>query len=123
MVKYRYTIEDTSIETLNINDIPEGVTYETIEFEIENNTPIIEVPLEVPLWRIRTVLKLMGLEETVKIALDNLEEPIRTAGLNIWEYGVTIERNSPTVALIKIVLEMTDEEIDNIFISANNIQV
>lgn len=32
MIKYRYTIGNTTIETL---EIPEGVIYETIEFEIE----------------------------------------------------------------------------------------
>jgi hypothetical protein len=35
MIKYRYTIENQSIETLNLNDIPDGLSYETIEFEIE----------------------------------------------------------------------------------------
>ena len=33
MIKYRYTIENTTIETLDINSIPNGVNYETIEFE------------------------------------------------------------------------------------------
>jgi hypothetical protein len=35
MIKYRYTIENQSIETLNLSDIPNGLSYETIEFEIE----------------------------------------------------------------------------------------
>jgi hypothetical protein len=35
MIKYRYTIENQSIETLNLSDIPNGLLYETIEFEIE----------------------------------------------------------------------------------------
>jgi hypothetical protein len=35
MIKYRYTIGNQSIETLNLNDIPQGILYETIEFEIE----------------------------------------------------------------------------------------
>jgi hypothetical protein len=35
MIKYRYTIENQSIETLNLNDIPNGLSFETIEFEIE----------------------------------------------------------------------------------------
>jgi hypothetical protein len=35
MIKYRYTIENQSIETLNLSDIPEKLSYETIEFEIE----------------------------------------------------------------------------------------
>jgi len=35
MIKYRYTIGNQTIETLNLNDIPQGILYETIEFEIE----------------------------------------------------------------------------------------
>jgi hypothetical protein len=35
MIKYKYTIGNTSIETLNLNDIPEGVDYKTITFEQE----------------------------------------------------------------------------------------
>jgi hypothetical protein len=35
MIKYKYTIGNTSIETLNLSDIPEGVDYETITFEQE----------------------------------------------------------------------------------------
>lgn len=35
MIKYRYTLGNQSIETLNLNDIPQGILYETIEFAIE----------------------------------------------------------------------------------------
>ena len=35
MIKYRYTLGNTSIETLNLNDIPQGILYETIDFAIE----------------------------------------------------------------------------------------
>jgi hypothetical protein len=35
MIKYRYTIGQMSVETLNLSDIPIGLEYETIEFQIE----------------------------------------------------------------------------------------
>lgn len=35
MIKYKYTLGNQSIETLNLNDIPQGILYETIEFAIE----------------------------------------------------------------------------------------
>ena len=35
MIKYRYTIGNQTIETLNVNDIPEELSFETIDFEIE----------------------------------------------------------------------------------------
>jgi hypothetical protein len=35
MIKYRYILGNSSIETLNLNDIPQGILYETIDFAIE----------------------------------------------------------------------------------------
>jgi hypothetical protein len=41
MIKYRYQLENSSIETLNLNDIPQGLSYEIIEFEIEVEQEVI----------------------------------------------------------------------------------
>jgi hypothetical protein len=42
MIKYRYTIGQMSVETLTLTDIPNGVDYETITFEIESE--LLEEP-------------------------------------------------------------------------------
>jgi hypothetical protein len=44
MIKYKYTIGNTSIETLTLTDIPAGVDYETITFEIESE--LLEEPTQ-----------------------------------------------------------------------------
>lgn len=121
MIAYRYTIGNTTIETFDLNSIPNGVAYETIE--VQEEELIIEVPKEVQLWRIRTVLKLMGLENTIETALNNLEEPTKTAGLYIWNFGTTVERYSQTVLMLQMVLQMTDEQVNQMFLQANNIQL
>lgn len=36
MVKYKYHLENEIVETFDLNTIPEGVEYETIEFELPN---------------------------------------------------------------------------------------
>jgi hypothetical protein len=43
MIKYSYTIGNQTIETLNLSEVPYGVSYETITFEQieESETPII----------------------------------------------------------------------------------
>jgi hypothetical protein len=43
MIKYKYTIENQTIECLNLNEVPNGLTYETITFEEveEVETPIV----------------------------------------------------------------------------------
>jgi hypothetical protein len=79
------------------------------------------VPQEVQLWKIRTVISLMGLKETIEDVMNNLEEPTKSAALNIWNYGTAIDRNSQTVLMIQSILQMTEVEVDNIFIQANNI--
>ena len=97
-------------------DFFEGATVEEIA-EYQRSL----VPQEVQLWKIRTVISLMGLKETIENVMNNLEEPTKSAALNIWNYGTAIDRNSQTVLMIQSILQMTEVEVDNIFIQANNI--
>lgn len=99
-------------------DWVEGATQSEID---EYN--IINTPQEVQLWRIRTVLKLMGLENIIETALNNLEEPTKTGALYIWNYGTTVERYSQTVLMLQMALQMTNEQVDQMFVQANNIQL
>ena len=87
------------------------------------NNEVIEVPQEVQLWRIRVILKLSQMEQVIETALNGLQEPTKTGALYIWNYGTTIERHSQTVQLLQYVLGLTDTQVDNIFIQANNIQL
>lgn len=122
MIKYRYQLENSSIETLDLNDIPNGLSYETIEFEIDT-TVYVEIPQEIQLWRVRTILKLSGLESNIETALNGLDEPMKTGALYVWNYGTTIERGSATVQLLQYVLGLSDTQVDEIFIQANEIQI
>jgi hypothetical protein len=88
---------------------------------VEATKPII--PQEVQLWRVRTILKLSGLESNIETALNGLDEPMKTGALYVWNYGTTIERQSATVQLLQYVLGLTDTQVDDIFIQANAIQI
>lgn len=81
------------------------------------------IPLEIPLWRIRAILSLQDKENLITQTINSLEEPTKTAALYIWQFGTTIERNSNTVQFIQAVLQMSDEEVDTIFIQANSINL
>ena len=96
----------------------EGATPEEIEQAFKDKTPI-----ESQLWRVRTILKLMNLETTIESALDQLPEPNQTAAKNVWNYGTTIERYSQTVLFIQGVTQMTDDQVDEIFQQAEEIQI
>ncbi len=95
----------------------EGATAEEIELKVRAEIP------ETPLWRVRAVLKLMGQEQNIINAINQLPEPTKTGAESVWNYGTVIERNSQTVLFIQSVLQMTDLQVDGIFIEANNIQL
>ena len=105
----------------NVYDIFLNENEELVDFVPEQPIEIIVVPQEVQLWRARTVLKLLGMEQTIEIALNSLEEPTKTGALYIWQFGTTVERNSQTVLLLQTVLGLTDSQVDDIFIQAENI--
>ena len=95
------------------DEIPEYVQY------VMYSEPT--VPYEVQLWRIRTVLKLMQLEAQIESAIDAMPEPSKTAATYIWKFGTTVERSSQTVLLLQSVLQLTDEQVDDLFIQADAI--
>lgn len=106
--KARYNPDDDSFF--------EGATEEEI-LQIQRGV----VPEEVPLWKVRAILTIMGLEQAITLLLSELSEPNRTAALAIWDRGNTVDRYSPTVLFLQQALELTDSEVDNIFIEANKI--
>jgi len=96
----------------------EGATQEEIA---EANKA--EVPFEVPLWAMRTVLRQSGLFQLVLDAIDALQEPIRTIALDFLEYGNYVERKSNTVVLIQQITQMNDDQVDELFIQANGLKL
>ena len=126
-----------SLEAVNLNDNEAMIDFTTLDFikpfyDFKLNTfyemgtqdeIIILVPAEVQLWKIRAVLKRTEREVEIEAAIQQLEEPIKSDAISIWNYGTSIERNSQTVDLIQAVLQMTTEQVDDIFIQADNIQL
>ena len=80
-----------------------------------------QTPQEVQLWRIRTIIKLLQLETQIEIAIDTLPEPSKTAATYIWKFGTTVERASQTILLLQAALQLTDEQVDDLFIQAEQI--
>ena len=114
----RLKIYDTLNENVYLND-----NEELVDFIPEQPIEVVIVPQEVQLWRARVVLKLLGMEQVIEIALNSLEEPTKTGALYIWQFGTTVERNSQTVLLLQTVLGLTDSQVDDIFIQAEAIQL
>ncbi len=90
-----------------------------VDYEITQ--PVPEIPSEVALWKLRFILSQMNLEESVASALLLLPEPQKTAANYIWNYGSAIDRYSSTIMFLQQQLELTDAQVDQIFIQANSI--
>lgn len=86
-----------------------------------------EVPKEVPLWCLRTVLKLMNLFSQVESAIYALPETtteeiqLKTAAKEGLEYGNNVARKSATTLFVQHALSLTDSQVDQIFIDAYSI--
>lgn len=112
----RVKLYDTVNENIYLN-----ANEELVDFIPEQPIEVVIVPQEVQLWRARTVLKLLGMEQVIEVALNSLDEPLKTGALYIWQFGTTVERNSQTVSLLQTILGLTSSQVDDIFIQAQNI--
>ena len=80
------------------------------------------VPEQVTLWQLRGVLAAMGLEDTITTVINGMPDSNeKKIALKAWEYANNIRRQSPTVNAIKAILNPTDEQVDQIFIQAEQI--
>lgn len=78
------------------------------------------VPQQVAMWAVRTILQNDNLfdqaQATITASTDN-------ALKNAWEYGNFANRNSKAINTIANELGLTDAQIDQMFIDANNLVV
>lgn len=119
--------ENTIVSRTWPDDRQESCLVEAIQDWIdEGNTPNPYVPpppaipQQVPMWAVRTVLQNDSLfdqaDALVKSSTDN-------ALKNVWEYGNFADRNSNAIATLSAALGLTSEQVDQMFIDANNLSV
>jgi len=129
ITKYKISKEGNTIEFATFTDAsnfilanPEWQGIPIIEYEEDILPPSVYVPDQVPTWRLRAVLALDGKEADVQNAINTLPDPNKTIAQRAWDFGSNTERTSQTVAFIKNVLSLTDAEVDQYFIDAENLQ-
>lgn len=81
----------------------------------------IQVPQIIPNWSLRAQLQIMGLFDSVQTMVDNLTGTEKIIAVQQWEYGNQVERYHPLVIQIGTELGLTSQQIDQIFIDANNL--
>ena len=78
------------------------------------------IPQQVPMWAVRTVLQSDGLFDQAQALI---EASTDNALKNVWEYGNFADRNSAAIATLATALGLTSEQVDQMFIDANNLTV
>ena len=92
--------------------------YTLIKWMMEQ--PPTPIPQQVPMWAVRTILQNDGLfdqaDALIQASTDN-------ALKNVWEYGNFADRDSAAIATLAAALNLTNEQVDQMFIDANNLSV
>lgn len=92
----------------------------------EGNTPLeadpipVYVPQQVPMWAVRVVLKNNNLFDQAQAAIDASNDDALKA---VWEYGNNANRTSPAINSLATTLNLTSEQVDQMFIEANALDV
>lgn len=76
------------------------------------------VPQKVTMRQARLALHGAGLLAGVEAAIDEMQEPQRTAARIEWDYSSEVYRNKPFVLLLSQALGLTDTQLDGLFIAA-----
>jgi hypothetical protein len=92
-----------------------------IDIVDEPDSAAPEQAREVANWRIVAILTLMGLDDDVNNMIDSFQEPDRTIAKMGYQRGNTIDRTSPIVFAIQQALNLTNQQVDEIFSQAENI--
>lgn len=80
------------------------------------------VPQAVPVWAVRAVLDIKGYGTQITSLLSNLPEPTKTIANRIFDYGNYFDRDSQMLNLFAAQLNLTKEQVDDIFIEAYNLK-
>jgi len=78
------------------------------------------IPQQVPMWAVRTVLQNDGLFDQAQALINETSD---NALKNVWEYGNFADRNSNAINSLATALDLTNEQVDQMFIDANNLSV
>lgn len=96
-------------------EVYEGATPEEIE---EANK--VKVPESISQMKLRKQLILSGISiASIDAMIQSLPEPNKSLIYTMWEYAVVFDRNNPELNQMASALEVTQEQLDDIFINGN----
>ena len=83
--------------------------------------PAPTVPQSVSMRQARLALLGADLLSTVETAIDAQAEPIKSQIRIEWDYATEVARSWPTLLALQPALGMTDEQVDQLFITASQL--
>jgi hypothetical protein len=84
----------------------------------------VEEPIIVAAWQLRLYLAEMGLKPQIDAIIDTLVDPlVKLRVQTVWEYGNTINSESPLIKMLAHEMGLSKEEVKEIFKNANNIEL
>ena len=86
--------------------------------ELINKAPL---PTVVTMRQARLALLQQGLLSQVQLAIDSLPSPQKEAAQIEWEYATEVRRDSSLVQNLSVGLDLTDEQIDSLFLLASTL--
>ena len=100
----------------------ESITEVGQEFSTAKPAPVL-VPEEIALWRAKAVLQLSGLLTAVNSLLDAMTGNAGIIARAAWSDGAPLARRGATVVALAAALELTDAQVDAMFIQAASLAV
>lgn len=116
--------DGTYLENSNIEEFTDEETGATQWRADSARKEWPKVPIEVYGFQLMTVLRRIDLLDTVEEMINQIEDVSqREEVLLAWNPGVKVKRDSPTLTLIAAQLEIPTQQVDDIFIEANQVKV
>jgi hypothetical protein len=94
-----------------------GIRIEQVDEVIV--APVMESTVTLP--ALRSVMDLQGITQLINTAIENLPEPQKTIANNYWQYGYNIDRSSSVVLVLQQLAGLTNDQVDELFIAAQNL--
>ena len=103
-------------------DLEDGTTakeqYDALwKQELKARLPKVVTPRQ-----IRLALLDAGLLDSIETAFNSLEEPLKSKAKIEWEYATEIDKNSPLIQKLYPQLGLTEEQLDDLFVTAHNMR-
>lgn len=91
------------------------------EKDFRNSLALSSIPREVTMRQARLALLQAGLLSQVQTAIDAMPSPQKEAAQIEWEYSSTMKRDNPFVAQISAALNLTEAQLNQLFITASTL--